>query len=178
MSEGPGPEEDAGPAHEEDGLDLARSIARAYRGARSTPRRAARRGSGRRSWTPKATGSHPDDRDPQPLKRTMERLVAEHGWQTEVSVHAMFGRWSSIVGPEIAQHCTPQRFVDGQLQVAADSTAWATQLRMLAPTVVAKLNEQVGDGTVQRITVVGPQAPSWKRGTRSVRGRGPRDTYG
>jgi predicted nucleic acid-binding Zn ribbon protein len=27
--------------------------------------------------------------------------------------------------------------------------------------------------------VIGPQAPSWKRGIRSIRGaRGPRDTYG
>ena len=61
----------------------------------------------------------------------------------------------------------------------ADSTAWATNLRLLAPSIVARLNEQLGEGTVLRIVVKGPDAPSWKHGRRSVRdGRGPRDTYG
>ena len=60
-----------------------------------------------------------------------------------------------------------------------DSTAWATQMRLLAPTVVRRLNEELGDGTVTVIDVRGPTCPSWKRGPRSVRdGRGPRDTYG
>ena len=61
--------------------------------------------------------------------------------------------------------------------VQTDSTAWATQ--MLAATVVRRLNEELGDGTVARIEVRGPAAPSWTKGRRSVRdGRGPRDTYG
>ena len=63
--------------------------------------------------------------------------------------------------------------------VRTDSTAWATQMKLLAPTVVRRLNEELGDGTVTVIEVLGPHGPSWKRGLRSVRdGRGPRDTYG
>jgi len=31
---------------------------------------------------------------------------------------------------------------------------------------------------VTRVLVVGPEAPNWKKGRRSVPGRGPRDTYG
>ena len=49
----------------------------------------------------------------------------------------------------------------------------------MAPQLVAKLNEQLGDGTVARVKVLGPDAPTWKKGRLSVRdGRGPRDTYG
>ncbi|HEX5908206.1 MAG TPA: DUF721 domain-containing protein, partial [Propionibacteriaceae bacterium] len=49
----------------------------------------------------------------------------------------------------------------------------------LAPQLVAMLNDQLGDCTVSRIKVLGPDAPSWKKGRRAVRdGRGPRDTYG
>ena len=67
----------------------------------------------------------------------------------------------------------------GRLLVRTDSTAWATQMKLLAPTVVRRLNEELGDGTVAVIDVEGPTAPSWKRGRRSIRGaRGPRDTYG
>ena len=67
---------------------------------------------------------------------------------------------------------------DGELVVQADSTAWATQIRLLAPTLLARLATELGAGTVRSVTVHGPSAPSWKKGLRSVRGRGPRDTYG
>ncbi|KHL10497.1 putative nucleic acid-binding Zn ribbon protein [Mumia flava] len=173
-----------------DGLDLARSIARRYRtvGPESTGRGAAAGGSSaggagasrrrRRRSAPQSSGAGPDDRDPQLLAATLGRLVDERGWETEVAVHGVFGRWTQIVGAEIAAHCRPVRYADAELWVVADSTAWATQLRMLAPRLVARLNEQLGDGTVVRINVRGPQAPSWTKGGRSVRGRGPRDTYG
>ena len=64
--------------------------------------------------------------------------------------------------------------------VRTDSTAWATQMKLLAPTVVRRLNEELGDGTVTVIDVLRARtARRWKRGLRSVRdGRGPRDTYG
>ena len=68
---------------------------------------------------------------------------------------------------------------DQVLLVRAESTTWATVLRQLAPQIVAKLNAELGEGSVVRIEVRGPAAPSWKHGIRSVRdGRGPRDTYG
>ena len=60
-----------------------------------------------------------------------------------------------------------------------DSTAWATQLTLLAPTVVRRLNEELGDGTVTLIEVTGPHLPTWSKGRRRTRdSRGPRDTYG
>jgi predicted nucleic acid-binding Zn ribbon protein len=64
------------------------------------------------------------------------------------------------------------------LLIEAESTAWATQLTLMAPTILAKLRASVGGDVVSRLRVVGPTAPSWKKGPRSVRGRGPRDTYG
>src|SRR6266496_2400500 len=36
----------------------------------------------------------------------------------------------------------------------------------------------IGDGFVTKLHIHGPAAPSWNRGPRRVRGRGPRDTYG
>ena len=72
-----------------------------------------------------------------------------------------------------------ERYADGELTVRTDSTAWATQLRHMAPQLLALLNDQLGADTVSFVRVLGPDAPSWKHGGRSVRdGRGPRDTYG
>ena len=176
---------DEQPDHDEGGLDLARSIARslAKPGARRRTSTSAGgaskfRPSSRRT-DPKASGAHPDERDPQLLDSTIGRLIADQGWGTDVRVHGGFSRWDSIVGREVAQHATPESFGEGKLTVRTDSTAWATQMKLLAPTVVRRLNEELGDGTVTVIDVLGPHGPSWKRGPRSVRdGRGPRDTYG
>jgi predicted nucleic acid-binding Zn ribbon protein len=168
--------------HDQSGLDLARSIARSMAGARKaapTRTRAKRPGSRPRRSDPQASGAHPDDRDPQTLDATIGRLIAEQGWGTDVRVHGVFSRWEHLVGPEVAQHCKPESFADGKLVVRTDSTAWATQMRLLAPTVLRRLNEELGDGTVTLIDVLGPTGPTWKRGRRSMRdGRGPRDTYG
>ena len=165
------------PAHRDDGLDLARALTRATAG--STPK-ARRRPKRRDRPVPgRVSGSHPDERDPQLLDTTLGRLVDDHGWELDLRVHGVFGRWPELVGAEVAAHCTPESFADGKLLVRTDSTAWATQLKLLAPTVVRRLNEELGHGTVALIEVVGPHLPSWKKGRRSVRdGRGPRDTYG
>jgi len=105
--------------------------------------------------------------------------VETKGWTTEINLHTLLARWALLVGAMNAAHSHPERYAETVLTVRADSTAWATQLRHLAPQLVAMLNDQLGDGTVTRITVLGPDAPSWKKGRRSVRdGRGPRDTYG
>lgn len=165
--------------HEDTGLDLARSIARALAGSKRPARRTRR--PGRRPWRTDlaASGAHPDDRDPQLLDNTIGRLIAEQGWGTDVRVHGVFSRWDHLVGREVAQHCRPESYADGKLVVRTDSTAWATQMRLLAPTVLRRLNEELGHGTVTVIDVLGPHGPSWRKGHRSVRdGRGPRDTYG
>lgn len=171
-------------AHRDDGLDLARAITRSTAGAATRPARRPRRAGGEgprldRTGRSGFSGAHPDDRDPQLLDTTLGRLVADHGWALDLRVHGLFARWAELVGEDVAAHCTPESFADGRLVVRTDSTAWATQLRLLAPRIVERLNLELGSGSVTLIDVQGPHLPSWKMGPRSVRdGRGPRDTYG
>jgi predicted nucleic acid-binding Zn ribbon protein len=177
----PPPAPTPGPEHDDTGLDLARSIARGFAGTRRTARKRTppRPGSRPRRTDPTSSGAHPDDRDPQLLDNTIGRLISDQGWGTDVRVHGVFSRWEHLVGRDVAMHCTPEAYADGKLTVRTDSTAWATQMRLLAPQVLRRLNEELGDGTVTLIDVLGPTGPTWKRGLRSVRdGRGPRDTYG
>lgn len=165
--------------HADDGLDLARALTRAAAGSTSRAKRR-RPFTERRAVTGnRVSGSHPDDRDPQLLDSTMARLVGERGWELDLRMRGVFARWAELVGEEVAAHCSPEAFTDGKLVVRTDSTAWATQLTLLAPTVVRRLNEELGHGTVVVIDVQGPHLPSWKKGRRTTRdGRGPRDTYG
>ena len=156
--------------------DIARAALEAARAASaSRPRPTRRRVAGpRRAWS----GPGPGADDPQPLGRLVDSLVTNEDWSSQTLVGSVFGRWDTIVGPDIAAHCRPETLSEGVLLVTAESTAWATQLRLLAPTILGKLRAQVGGDVVTSLRVVGPTAPSWKKGPRSVRGRGPRDTYG
>ncbi|MGJ3508428.1 DUF721 domain-containing protein [Enemella sp. A6] len=158
--------------HDPTGLELAMRVAAAV-GKGNAPR--ARR--------PKPAASRPAaprsrDRDPKLLGPALEHLISDRGWSTEINVHTLLGRWPSLVGEVNAEHSRPESYSDGVLVVRTDSTVWATSLRTIAHQLVARLNDELGQGTVTRVRVLGPAAPSWKHGRRSVRGRGPRDTYG
>jgi len=116
-------------------------------------------------------------RDPMLLGDTAANLLAERGWSDEVAVGGVIGRWAEVVGEHVAEHCTPETFEDGRLVVRTDSTAWATNLRILVPELLTRLAKDLGEGVVEEVTVLAPVGPSFKRGPRSVRGRGPRDTW-
>lgn len=162
--------------HDPTGLELAHRIAAAIgRVSEGQPKRQQR---SRPQQSRSARAPRSKDRDPRLLGTVMEHLVADRGWSTELNVHALLGRWASLVGEVNAEHTAPESYQDGVLVVRADSTAWATSLRTMAHQLVARLNDELGQGTVTQVRVLGPVAPSWKRGRRSVPGLGPRDTYG
>jgi predicted nucleic acid-binding Zn ribbon protein len=117
--------------------------------------------------------------DPQPLAAAIDGLLDSEGWTMAAATGSVFGRWAQIVGPELAEHTQPEALHDGELTVVADSTAWATQLRLLAAQLVRRLNAELGTGAVQRVKVRGPFTATRRPGEWRVRGsRGPRDTYG
>ncbi|MCW2913070.1 MAG: hypothetical protein JWN52_1138 [Actinomycetia bacterium] len=108
--------------------------------------------------------------DPQMFGSAIRDLLADRGWEQKAAVGGVFGNWQGIVGKELAEHTKPEKFEEGELVVAADSTAWATQLRLLAGTLVRRLNEELGDGTVRRVKVVGPASAPRRPGQWRVRG--------
>jgi predicted nucleic acid-binding Zn ribbon protein len=117
--------------------------------------------------------------DPQPLAAAIKGLMDDRNWQLAAATGSVFGRWAQIVGPELAAHTTPDGLADGELTVTADSTAWATQLRLLAGQLMHRLNAELGEEAVRRVRVRGPaSAPRQPGGWRVRGGRGPRDTYG
>ncbi|MFV9632804.1 DUF721 family protein [Mycobacterium neumannii] len=158
-------------------LEEARGAARSQgkevgRGRGAAPRRIA--GNSRRRWS----GPGPDSRDPQPFGPAASDLARNRGWSGRVAEGTVFGRWTGVVGEGIAAHATPTSLNDGVLTISAESTAWATQLRMVQAQVLAKIADAVGDGVVKSLRIVGPVAPSWRKGRYHIAGRGPRDTYG
>ncbi|PZS12681.1 MAG: hypothetical protein DLM57_18340 [Pseudonocardiales bacterium] len=125
------------------------------------------------------SGPTPDDLDPQPVGRILAGYVEDRGWQLPLAQARVFADWAALVGDDIAAHSTPIGLRDGELKLSAESTAWATQLRLLTATLLARLVAELGPDVVTKLIITGPAGPSWKHGGYSVRGtRGPRDTYG
>ena len=154
-------------------LARARDAARA-KGMGTTRRKPRRRDDG--VYLPVATESA---RDPAPLGDAVHQLTRQLGWKQPLSIGGVIGRWREVVGDQIADHCSPETFEEGVLVLRTDSTAWATQIRLLTPQLDRRLAEEVGEGVVTSIKVLGPGGPSWSRGRRRVQGgRGPRDPYG
>lgn len=117
-------------------------------------------------------------RDPRGLGDVIEGLTTRLGWAAPLSQSELVAAWPEIVGLETAQHSDPVAIADGVLTVKCDSTAWATQLRLMRSRVLTVVLERYPAAGITSLRFEGPDVPSWKRGPRSIPGRGPRDTYG
>lgn len=104
--------------------------------------------------------------------------MSDRDWTRTLTAAGLLPRWAEIVGSDIAAHCKPERLAGGELSCIAESTAWATQLRLLNRQILARIAAEVGPDVVNRLTVRGPTGPDWRHGPLRVVGRGPRDTYG
>jgi predicted nucleic acid-binding Zn ribbon protein len=129
---------------------------------------------------PTFSSARPDDRDPSTVAEAIINLVTDRGWQAATSIGRIWGEWASLVGPTLAEHVKPEAFdrTTGQLTLRADSTAWATQVRMLSTQLRRRLQGEIDGDIVTDITVLGPDVGPRQRGQLRVKGRGPRDTYG
>jgi predicted nucleic acid-binding Zn ribbon protein len=168
---------------ENDDVDAAKAMLNRVRQAAANRGEVRARGGNRRRASAKTpvergTLSHSGGRDPQGLGTVFGRLVRDRGWASPVAVGSVISRWDELVGGDIAAHCRPESFQDSTVQVRCDSTAWATQLRLLTTPLLKRFDEALGPGVVTKIQVLAPAAPNWRKGKRTVGGRGPRDTYG
>ena len=119
-----------------------------------------------------------DSLEPVRFGQAIQNLVAERGWEDTTTRADVLANWEKVVGPEIADHCRPVSLEDGELVLVAESTAWATQLRLLTKTLLKRVQDHAGPTIATKVVVRGPAQPDWRKGKLRVQGRGPRDTYG
>ena len=117
--------------------------------------------------------------DPTLISNVLNDLIAQRDWNSGLAEGTLFATWPQVVGLEISEHTTPLSLLDGRLLVQCSSTAWATQLNLVGPSLLERIRSSAPGALVESLDFIGPQAPSWKRGLRAIsNGRGPRDTYG
>lgn len=117
--------------------------------------------------------------DPQQIGSVLDELIISRDWRQGLAEGNIFSDWKKIVGLEIASHSTPISLVDGRLTIQTSSTAWATQLNIISTELLKTISNSAPGALVEGLVFIGPHAPNWKKGLRTIRGaRGPRDTYG
>jgi len=117
--------------------------------------------------------------DPELIGGVLSGLISEREWSSGLAEGNLFITWEQIVGADIAAHTTPISISDGVLTIQTSSSAWATQLTLVAADLLATIQSDPSGATVERVILFGPSGPTWKKGIRSIRNaRGPRDTYG
>ena len=135
-------------------------------------------------WDPRVmggyTGPGESTRDPKPLGGIVGQLIRSRGWKEPVAVSSVLARWDDLMGPEVSAHAQPVRFENSIVEVRCDSTAWATELRLMQRQIVQMFDRELGAGVVSSVRIFGPNNGRWSsRGPkRAPGGRGVRDTYG
>lgn len=136
-------------------------------------RRKARQGEAEGAGAPFGFG-----RDPKALADVLNSMSAEMGWSLELDQARVIEEWAEFAGESTAEHTTVVGISNGVLQIQCDSTTWATELRRLRGEMLTRLLQEYPDAEIRDLRFLAPGAPSWRHGPRTVRGRGPRDTYG
>jgi predicted nucleic acid-binding Zn ribbon protein len=101
-------------------------------------------------WEPLPTGR---GSEPRPLGDGLDRLARSIGVPSAAALSLIFGQWSQLVGDAVAANCRPIGLEKGHLTVAAYDPAWSTQLRLLEPEVIERIDELVGPRAVTKIVV-------------------------
>ncbi len=117
--------------------------------------------------------------EPQKINNILNELIESRDWRKGIAEGNLFSDWREIVGEEISDHSTPITLYEGKLTIQTSSTAWSTQLRLMNDELLRKIRQSAPGAVVDDLIIIGPHAPSWKRGLRTIRGaKGPRDTFG
>jgi len=94
-----------------------------------------------------------DERGPRRLGESLDRVTRTLGGANSDALTGLFGRWSDIVGPQLADHVRPLSLARAVLVVAVDEPGWATQIRYLEGDLLGRLGKALGEGVVERVEV-------------------------
>ncbi|MGH9155868.1 MAG: DciA family protein [Acidimicrobiales bacterium] len=93
------------------------------------------------------------DDGPRRLSRGLGSVARRLGSPPPVVLATVFNRWPEVVGPGLATRCRPLAVREGALMVAVEELGWATEVRFLAPGILARAAELAGQPVAERLEV-------------------------
>jgi predicted nucleic acid-binding Zn ribbon protein len=97
---------------------------------------------------------------PTPLAAALTSFFKQAGLTKRVQQAGIIEEWATLVGPQIASVTAPESVTpDGILRVRVASAAWATELSLMSPKILGRLNAG-RSGRVKEIRwMPGPLSP-------------------
>ncbi|MFJ2847011.1 DciA family protein [Streptomyces griseofuscus] len=150
------------PAPELSGVDLARVALHQAREAAKARGEGGTRKAKRRTRTTTLRG---DGREPTGFAAVLQGLMAGRAWDIPAAGGSILDQWPDIaaaLSPKLAAHVQAVAFhaETGQLDLRPDSSAYATQVRLISSRIVAAANEAVGTQAVRTVRVLAVGAPA------------------
>lgn len=91
-------------------------------------------------------------RAPVRLGEALERYLANTGLGRRLAQAGVIPDWPRLVGPQIAAVTAPESVSpDGTLFVRVATSAWMTELQLMMPEIMARINAGRGAGRIKTI---------------------------
>lgn len=96
--------------------------------------------------------SSPKKRRPQKLGDVVSGVLTTAGISDRVAQAAVIPEWRALVGPQIARVTEPLSVTrQGTLFVAVTTNGWMTELSLMEPDLLRRLNERTGRLQIRKI---------------------------
>jgi hypothetical protein len=95
--------------------------------------------------------AYPRAADTVSAEAAIAGLVERYGLTPVMQAITIHQRWSEIVGAQIGRVSRPDSLFDGVLAVWVRTSTWMQELRLLAPTLVSKINAAIGTPVVREL---------------------------
>ncbi|MEP7325228.1 MAG: DUF721 domain-containing protein [Gemmatimonadota bacterium] len=93
------------------------------------------------AWLRKQRGT--SKRDAAPVGETVDRVLAKNGLAKRVAQASVIEEWPELVGMQIAKVTQAESVTaDGVLWVRVATAAWANELSMMTPRILARVNAE------------------------------------
>jgi len=80
-------------------------------------------------------------RTPAPLADALASYLKQSGFAKRLQQAGVIEAWPDLVGPQIAAVTAPESVTpDGVLRVRVATAAWATELGLMTPRILARIN--------------------------------------
>ena len=91
-------------------------------------------------------------RKPEILSQVVRGVLAKSGIADRVAQATVIPDWPALVGPQIARVTEPMSVTaQGTLFVAVTTNAWMTELSLMEPELLRRLNQRTGRLQIRKI---------------------------
>jgi predicted nucleic acid-binding Zn ribbon protein len=78
---------------------------------------------------------------PSPIGQALASYLKQSGFSKRLQQAGIIEEWATLVGPQIAAVTAPESVTqDGLLRVRVATAAWANELSLMTPRILARLN--------------------------------------